>query len=472
MMNPQEQTFRLAVMGLGAMVSLVLCVITATLLIQGRADALARSQEYVSRTATTTLGTLNRSLVGVDMTLAEIARWVGDKQREGQGLNTVLQDAGLQRLTHFALNQNMMLNDIAILNDDGRVLASAKSTTLRLGLPMPDTFFKSVQAQAFPALRISTPVHNPVTSAWGLYVARSLPLPDGRRLVLVAEVQVALLASLLSVGPEEDKLWIVLENDMGTLLASSPDADTLTGRELLPALTESAETALQMDSRLSNDASMVAVRRTLYPDVLLAVGQPLDAALTDWRTRRNTTVVVTLLLLALTGTASTMALRYLEKISQVREMVADANATLVTSNDQLARSLSLLKATLESTPDAVVVVDRDNHITLYNSRFVTTMKVPETLLAAGNLQATRTILTAQVSNTDVYFRGAIEAYASLTKETRDVILFKDGRVFERRSMPQRLHGETIGRVWCYRDITDRREAADRVSRGTEASLQT
>jgi PAS domain S-box-containing protein len=474
MMNRQEHTFRSAVIGLGVMFSLVLCVITAGLLAQGHSDALTRSQEYVGRTATDTLATVNRNLVSVDMTLAEIGRWITSKQHENGGLalNAALHDTGLQRLMLFALHQNMMLSDIAVIDDAGHVLVGAKATTSRLGMDLPQPFFKSLQAQPFPALQISTPVHNAVTSAWVLYLARSMPLADGKRAVIVAEVQVPLLANLMSSGPEEDKLWIALENDAGSLLASSPDADTLTGRTMRPVLSESTEAAMVMEGRLTDDASMVSVHRTLYPGVLMAVGQPIDVALTDWHAKRNTIMVVTLVLLAMTGAATAMALRYLEKVSQVREMIADTNATLVKSNDQLARSLSLLKATLESTPDAVVVVDRDNHIKLYNSRFITTMKVPESLLASGNLKATRTIITSQVSNTETYFKGAIEAYASLTSETRDVIMFKDGRVFERRSMPQRLNGETIGRVWCYRDITDRREPEHRVRQAPPASTQT
>jgi PAS domain-containing protein len=47
---------------------------------------------------------------------------------------------------------------------------------------------------------------------------------------------------------------------------------------------------------------------------------------------------------------------------------------------ELRRALSLHSATLESTADGIIVVDRDGSITSYNRKFVAMWRIPEGVL--------------------------------------------------------------------------------------------
>lgn len=131
-----------------------------------------------------------------------------------------------------------------------------------------------------------------------------------------------------------------------------------------------------------------------------------------------------------------------------------------------ARSLesaALLSATLESTVDGILVVDRHGRLAGWNEKWATMWRVPSALLAAGDDKAVLAAVVAQVAD-PVSFMARVEYLYSATEETSfDEILFEDGRVFQRYSRPQSVDGEIVGRVWSFRDITDGRKLQEALS---------
>ncbi|NJL78952.1 MAG: hypothetical protein HC917_09145 [Richelia sp. SM2_1_7] len=47
-----------------------------------------------------------------------------------------------------------------------------------------------------------------------------------------------------------------------------------------------------------------------------------------------------------------------------------------------------------------------------------------------------------------------EIYTNIELEIHDTIKLKDGRIFERHSLPQYLESKNVARLWMFRDITD------------------
>jgi signal transduction histidine kinase/PAS domain-containing protein len=121
---------------------------------------------------------------------------------------------------------------------------------------------------------------------------------------------------------------------------------------------------------------------------------------------------------------------------------------------ELQRSVSLLEATLESTADGILVVDQHGKVTIHNERFLTMWRVPRALALRGDDAALVSYVSTQLEDPNAFLDGVRELYDS-PSESCQLLRFIDGRVFERYSMPQLVAGEMVGRVWSFRDVTER-----------------
>ena len=125
-------------------------------------------------------------------------------------------------------------------------------------------------------------------------------------------------------------------------------------------------------------------------------------------------------------------------------------------------TVSVLQATLESTADGILVVDLDGNIVSHNRHFEEMWRLPAALIAANNDAAGRRRLIDhvrdQLVNPQLFVDGIQDRYAEPQADSFDVLVFKDGRVLERYSIPLRLDGRSVGRVWSFRDVTARRRA--------------
>jgi PAS domain S-box-containing protein len=129
-----------------------------------------------------------------------------------------------------------------------------------------------------------------------------------------------------------------------------------------------------------------------------------------------------------------------------------------TSERDLEKSVSLLKATLDSTADGILVVDHDGSIVTYNQKFLEIWKIPEQMATSGSRDETLAFVLDQVKDPGGFVQLAMRSYARHESETLDVVELKDGRVFERYSRPQLLGGKSVGKVLSFRDVTARRRA--------------
>jgi len=143
---------------------------------------------------------------------------------------------------------------------------------------------------------------------------------------------------------------------------------------------------------------------------------------------------------------------------------ADAPLYLVAMQDQseqhatqqrLEHLLAELRATLESTADGILVCDLGGQIRAFNRLFARLWELPEALLTQQNDEAIHHWLSCRVADPDAYRQQLGLIRRSPLLEATDVLLLQNGRLLERITRPQLARGRPIGRVYAFRDITER-----------------
>ncbi len=125
---------------------------------------------------------------------------------------------------------------------------------------------------------------------------------------------------------------------------------------------------------------------------------------------------------------------------------------------QLDHSLSLLRSTLESTADGILVVDSVGKIVASNGRFRELWRIPDSIMESGDDEQAIAYVLEQLEDPQDFLRKVGELYDRPEAESFDQLRFIDGRIYERYSQPQRIGDQCVGRVWSFRDVTERTNA--------------
>ncbi len=142
------------------------------------------------------------------------------------------------------------------------------------------------------------------------------------------------------------------------------------------------------------------------------------------------------------------------------EMIVQATIRDITdrkrTEEEIKKSLSLLRSTLESTADGILVVDRDDKISAFNQRFLDLWKIPQNIIDSLENQKLMTFVLDQLVNPEAFLMKLKHLNTNPDMESFDTLEFKDGRVFERYSRAQQIANTSVGRVWSFRDVTERK----------------
>ena len=117
-----------------------------------------------------------------------------------------------------------------------------------------------------------------------------------------------------------------------------------------------------------------------------------------------------------------------------------------------------IRATLDSTADGILAVNSAGKIVAYNRKFAEMWAIPESVLRSRDDNIALNFVLSQLKDPDAFLTKVRQTYADHEAHTDDVIEFRNGRVFARHSEPQRVMGKSVGRVWGFRDVTERKQA--------------
>jgi PAS domain S-box-containing protein len=125
-----------------------------------------------------------------------------------------------------------------------------------------------------------------------------------------------------------------------------------------------------------------------------------------------------------------------------------------------ATSLAMMRATLESTTDAILVTDETNRVRVFNEKYIKLWGIPPDMMASAHATELWDYISPQLKDPARYLARVQEIVTSSAIENFALLELKDGRFFELNSAIQLVEQRSFGRVWSFRDITQRKRAKD------------
>ena len=125
---------------------------------------------------------------------------------------------------------------------------------------------------------------------------------------------------------------------------------------------------------------------------------------------------------------------------------------------ELDRSSSVLRATIESTADGLLVTDESGKVLCHNQLYMDMWPIPPELMETARHLPIIEYCSNFLKDPQLFVLSTQKIYAAWPPESFDVLQFNDGRVFERYTKVRFVEGLNVGRVWSFRDITERRRA--------------
>ena len=109
-----------------------------------------------------------------------------------------------------------------------------------------------------------------------------------------------------------------------------------------------------------------------------------------------------------------------------------ATRSTVMARREFVEALAIMRATLESTTDAILVTDEKAKVIDFNERYIGMWKIPREALKSRTLREVWELMSKNFADPQ-QFSARLEEIVATGQESADLLELKDGRVFDRSS---------------------------------------
>lgn len=149
---------------------------------------------------------------------------------------------------------------------------------------------------------------------------------------------------------------------------------------------------------------------------------------------------------------------------EITQQINSLEAAVVQRTGELDKTLSLTKATLEATPEGIIAISKEEHkVITWNKVFLNSWNVSENILKSEKSFAIFQRLAKQVEESALF----LKIMNNLCDQPIGSDHMKEwklisGNVMEIDVQPQYLQDQIVGTVFCFRDITERKQLEEQL----------